>query len=69
MENSAHENAPKQAADFAQIQTHEKKALCRLDACIFANGFKQVSFYLRFFARLVLSARRWTQLHPAPIES
>jgi hypothetical protein len=28
-----------------------------------------VSFYLRFFAQLVLSARRWTQLHPAPIES
>jgi hypothetical protein len=53
MENSAHENAPKQAADFAQIQTYEKKALCRVDACIFANGFQQVSFYLRFFARLV----------------
>jgi hypothetical protein len=48
MENSAHENAPKQAADFAQIQTHEKKALCRLVVCIFANGFQQVSFPLRF---------------------
>jgi hypothetical protein len=48
MENSAHENTPKQAADFAQIQTHEKKALCSLDACIFAKGFQQVSFCLRF---------------------
>ncbi len=82
MENSAHENAPKQAADFAQIQTHEKKTLCRLDACIFANGFPQVSFYLRFFGVVVsfayLSATMQKRLRirsaapatiPAPIES
>ena len=65
MENSAHENTPKQAADFAQIQTYEKKAFRRLDVCIFANGFQQVSFCLRFFGVVVLSARTCQTVYAA----